>query len=285
MRSTGTSKPEIKDTCRKDEPRSRPRTELLVTSSVHDKDDQSVDGATSSSIDTDMSFPDSLPDLPSTRAHDIITGLFELGPTLLDPAPHDRLEESIHPGAAQHDLDHVRAKFPRADESLIQRLGLANWERRVYLRKLRLVHEEHRDHTKTAEMFKTAEDLSQTDAASISESSEADICSSSDAASRASSHGYPGSKKPPSMTASLNLTATASTRSDFHFSTNETRSTARTDITQHIASKHDIPDRTTSTKYVMPPPPCPNQNYTGEDFLCPYCFRVVPDVKSSLEWK
>ena len=102
------------------------------------EDDQSV-----SSIDTSWT-PESLVDTPLAQAHDIITHLMQLGPSLLDPVPHDRVDLSANSDATQHDVKHVRESFPKAEKSLVERLGTANWERRQFLRKLRDEREQRR---------------------------------------------------------------------------------------------------------------------------------------------
>lgn len=64
---------------------------------------------------------------------EIVTGLLQLRSILADPIPHDQISETFDVCAAQHDIQHVKEKLPKASKEMISRLGRANWRRRHYL--------------------------------------------------------------------------------------------------------------------------------------------------------
>lgn len=261
--------------------------EPFRTSNVDTRDDQSVGGRTSSSIDTNVTCPVSLPDSPSVRAHDIVTHLFELGPSLLDPVPHDRFEQPANPDSAQYDIEHVRAKFPIADESLINRLGGANWERRQNLRRLRLAYEQHPAYARrleTSEAILEVDELSEIDSVSAAQAPDGGYGDNHGSLQTGSGSGRRDSEADLSVLASRSLTSTASTKSDFKFSAGETQSTARTEPLKSLPQEGQG-DRSDTKRYTVLPPPSPNQDLSGEIFLCPYCYHLVSDIKSFSEWK
>ena len=233
-----------------------------------------------------MTLPDSLPDSPLSRIHDNVTLLFELGPSLLDPAPHDRFETASHPDAAQHDINHVLARFPVADKSLINRLGRANWERRQSLRRLRLAYEDigQVQQLDVAEHQPGTSEVLLSDSATATEDSETSASDTEYSLNVGSYDRDETYERDVSLSASQTLTDIASTVSGFQFSHNETQSTAGTEPSnRHTQAMHLIKPAT--TRYRVPLPPKPNENMTGEPFLCPFCFHTVSDMKSPSTWR
>jgi len=75
---------------------------------------------------------------------EIITCLMRLSMVIRKPAPHDHFTKSLDINTSFYesfDVNHVRSKFPLADEALVQRLGKAITKRRHYL-KYRKTHAE-----------------------------------------------------------------------------------------------------------------------------------------------
>lgn len=242
------------------------------------------DDAASLSLNTEFTLPESLSDSPLTHIHDVVDLLFGLGPTLLDPAPRDRVELAAHKDAAHYDIDHVQARFPRANKSLIERFGRANWERRQHLIKLRSKldksdHETPKLHD-IGPVHSDLEDLTIESSASDSglDSSD-DNVSEVGEASMALSQSFVGLEEglpergPSTMT-------TSNTHSKFQFSTNDAESTALTEPSQGIPQVE--PD---VVRYAVPLPPHPNKQLAGEEFICPFCAHKASDISSPADWK
>lgn len=256
-----------------------------LTSPVHLLLSREDDDATSLSLDTDFTLPDSLSDSPLTHIHDVVNLLFGLGPTLLDPAPRDRFECSAHKDAAHYDIDHVQARFPNAHKSLLERLGRANWERRQYLIRLRSKLNEDNHDTPgldAARPVKTHLEKLTTE----SDASESGIDSSDDDVSdvveapTASSQAYDlGLETDPSIRSPM-ITTDASTPSEFQFSVNDVESTALTEPSKGVAQAEPA-----GVRYAVPAPPHPNERLGGDEFLCPFCAHKASDMKSRAEWK
>lgn len=251
----------------------------------HIKDNKSI-RSNSLSIDTDLTFK-SLPDSSLIRIHDLVTLLLELSPTLLHPAPHNRFEEPAHSDAAQHDINHVRATFPHAEECLVTLLGTANWERRQCLRRLRRQHEGTPSSTyeiDPSESILSGVQPSRTDSASSSEDSDSYVSRTDepfrgDLYHRESDSG--GSGFVPHARA---LTTTSSAVSHFQFSLDETQSTAGTEPSK-ILAQPDLVASPDLHRYRLPLPPNPEKALSGASFLCPFCFHVLSNIKSELQWR
>ena len=251
------------------------------------KDDTSVKSS-SLSIDSAMTLPDSLPDSPLLRIHDIVSLLFELGPSLMDPAPHDRFAKSTHSDAAQHDINHVRARFPWADDVLVDRLGRANWERRYSLRQLRSMHEDELSQVRQLDTIEPQPDTAKlflSESATATEDSET---SASDTEQSLDTGSYDNREDDYetdiSLSASQTLTNMTSTGSDFQFSHNDTQSTAATEPSKRPKQGTHVGGPAT-TRYKVPLPPKPNERLTGDTFLCPFCFHAVSDMTSPSLWR
>ncbi|KAF9693035.1 hypothetical protein EKO04_009157 [Ascochyta lentis] len=79
----------------------------------------------------------------ATSIADIITDLMQLSSTIRNPAPHDLFKRSGNIDTSYYeefDIQHVKGKFPEAEQYLITRMGRAISRRRQYLR----YREEHR---------------------------------------------------------------------------------------------------------------------------------------------
>lgn len=238
---------------------------------------QAIRAASSLTIDTTHSFDDSEPsnstDKLIGRVREIITLLFQLGRALRDPAPHDRLEKAENDNGAQADLLHIETKFPNADESLIKRLGKANWERRQSLIKLRTRNMGSIEDNSVLVGSKPSNKL-----AVLSE-------------------GAPDSSTDvSSMVQTPNLSRTVSTAPSMIFSQPESKAalsasdgriTMHTELSDEKDALEEIPSegsRSRPSRLVIPAPPAPNQGYEGEVFLCPYCHIALESIRSRKAW-
>jgi hypothetical protein len=243
------------------------------------------DDETPLSLDTDYTLPDSLSDSPLTHIYDVVNLLFGLGPTLLDPAPRDRFGCSVHKDAAHYDTDHVQASFPYADNSLIERLGRANCERRQYLIRLRSKLDEgsreplRLDAIRPIDVSPEVYKFESLASGSASDSSD-DNTSEVDEVPTALSHVYSyGSEHNSSAQGPLTMT-TSSSPSDYRFSANDAHSTALTEPSKGISQ-----DELKGVRYAVPSPPHPNEQFSGEEFFCPFCAHRASDIRSRANWK
>lgn len=242
------------------------------------------DDATSLSLDTNFTLPDSLSDSPLTHIHDVVNLLLGLGPTLLDPTPRDRFERSTHKDVAHYDIDHVQASFSKATEALINRLGHANWERRQYLINLRSRLDEGLSQARKLNVSPPIE--SQVEQLTLeSSASDSGTDSSDDAVSDVDHASIPISRACSTVQGGISISATQTIltsdgRSEFQFSANDIESTAPTE-----PSKGVPPFGQAISRYSIPPPPSPNAQLNGNEFLCPFCAHKILDMKSRSEWK
>jgi hypothetical protein len=248
------------------------------------KDD---DEATSLSLDTDYTLPDSLSDSPLTHIHDVVNSLFGLGPTLLDPAPRDRVEWSDHKNAAHYDVDHVQARFPQAEQSLVERLGRANWEHRQYLSRLRSKLDEGSHDTSVLDQIRPINTrLEKRTLAWLA--SDTGVDTSGDDASDVDEvfmtiSQAPGRDLDRKLPARGSRTVTTSqTQSEVQSSVVED-GTELTAITE--PSKGVTRIEPTGVRYAIPAPPHPNEHFGGDEFLCPFCAHKVTDMTSPADWK
>jgi hypothetical protein len=245
------------------------------------------DDGTSLSLDTNFTLPDSLSDSPLTHIHDVVNLLLGLGPTLLDPAPRDRFGWSAHKEAAHYDIDHVQASFPHADKSLIERLGRANWERRQYLIRLRTkLGEGSREASRFDAIRPIDTNLEKLKLESLASDSVVD--SSDDNASEVGevstalpqAYGYGlGLGNHVSDQAPFTVTTSISP-SDFQFSANDAQSTALTEPSKGVSQPE-----LGVVRYAIPSPPHPNEQCSGEEFLCPFCAYRVSEIGSRTDWR
>lgn len=200
-----------------------------------------------------------------THIHDIISHLLELGPSLLDPAPHNRSQEPDHADAALNDINHVRDTFPKADDGLVERLGRANWNRRQYLRKLRFTALDQPTVLRTPYAAKSG------------------LGNVKDTLSASAHRSHPASKSENYLPTSQTLTVLSASSESF-FSRNEPQSTAMTEFTMDGAQEGKS-TQPIKTRYKVPPPPAPNHRFSGEPFLCPFCALVISGVLCLVDWE
>lgn len=232
----------------------------------------------SSSIDTDISFPASVPESPAAKAHDIITLLMELGHMLVDPAPQDRLLHFSHSDAGYFDERHIEEKFQKADNYLVRRLGRANWQRRQYFSSLR-----DKEQNVTGSRYEITDFEERDDAFDTSDSGSD---SSQQLARRLSLLPVPepATDLPSTATTSTGSAQMSSFRDEGYSSLRQTRSTALTEISDSLsAGKRDRKDA--PTRYRIPPPSGRQNPFSGESFRCTYCAHVLTNVKTYQEWK
>jgi hypothetical protein len=257
---------------------------LLTGTPVHLLLDVEDDDATSLSLDTNCTLPNSLSDSPLTHIHDVVNLLFGLGPTLLDPVPRDRFEWSAHEDAAHYDVGHVQARFPQADKSLIERLGRASWERRQYLIRLRSKLIENNDapgldHT-SLDDNRLINLRIESSASDSGDDTSSDDASDVDEVYAATLQAH-GSDPEADTSAPGPLTVIVSDGpSESRSSINDAQSATVTETPKGV-SQH----RPTSSRYAIPVPPHPNERFGGDEFLCPFCAHKVSDMKSAGDWK
>ena len=260
--------------------------ETLITGTpVHLLLGREDDDATSLSLETDYTLPDSLSDSPLTHIHDVVNLLFGLGPTLLDPVPRDRFERSAHQDAAHYDVGHVQARFPQADRSLIERLGRASWEQRQYLIRLRSkLNEDNHDAPGLDNISLVGTRLEKLTLGSLASDIENDTSGDdvSDVGEALTAMSQARSSLPETDASTRGpLTATVSnSQSEFQFSVNDAQSTALT-----VPSKGVSHTGRTVLRYAVPAPPHPNERFSGDEFLCPFCAHRVSGTKSASDWR
>jgi hypothetical protein len=177
---------------------------------------------------------------------EIITCLMRLSMAIRNPAPHDQFKESMQIDVMHYesfDIDHVRGKFPLAEDYLVSRLGKAISRRRQYLR----YREEHRKKLEQGlqlqvqvQQLNTTSKLAYTISAP-SEKVESTVASSIPLAVKASA-------------------STAELEEDDYYEENVSQ-------TSYASSASDASR--------LRPPPIPDQGQDGEPFECPLCFRLT----------
>lgn len=113
--------------------------------------------ATSDDDDSDLDCDDSESEPPSdvtelsqllSEVSEIVNCLFRLSVSIHNPAPHDRFRRAASTYTSQfegYDINHIRAKFPSADQRITEQLGKANSFRRQFF-KYREEHHERLAH-------------------------------------------------------------------------------------------------------------------------------------------
>ena len=274
-----------------------PATQLAIENLQVDELETHVssDVDTSSSIDTSISYPDSVPESPAAKAHDIITDLLTLGRSLLDPVPLDRLNHPSHPDGGQFDYNHVKEKFPDAEAYLILRLGQANWNRRQGFRMLRP------DDARNAVLSYSSREA-HTDNGDDSESDNCDH-DESDQSDSESEHESPKQDRGQTVNKFLaeqnriSRTESISNLSQSSVWSEEGAASIDSLMSSHPMTKSTAPTevlteylelapakRVLSTRYKIPPPPGLNA-LSGDGFRCPYCAYFLLDIKTMAEWK
>lgn len=197
----------------------------------------------------------------------MITHILELGPTLSDVRSNTTEISTFN--TALHDIDHVRAKFPVASESLIERLGRANWERRRYLLDLTTGSEVHEgDHS----LHESIEPVLRAIGLDLSDSeSDADTI---DEHNRDGSNDHDYGSETTMGLSSSGYSADTTNETLPTFSPAHTEATVVASLCPNV-----------QIRYSIPRPPPPNQSFTGAPFRCPFCTRTIIGVISQSEWR
>lgn len=218
-----------------------------------------------------------------TRIHDIVTLLNELSPSLLDPTPNERFERASHPDAAQFDVNHVKARFPEADEELVDRLGKANWRRRQSLRFLRESHTKSSLHGSGT--VSPAQDVEPALSDSVLDTD------ASDRQTSISEHAVSSTSRSMSNTdggASLPQTSVGgglqSSPNDAPSTAPTTAPTAATNELFQGAGQTSENKQPVTASYKIPGPPNPNEDFNGQTFLCQFCSHWVSGIERPSDW-
>ncbi|PSN59412.1 hypothetical protein BS50DRAFT_508529 [Corynespora cassiicola Philippines] len=182
----------------------------------------------------------------------INTMLMRLSMSIRNPAPHDQFKESKHIDMTYYetfDIDHVRGKFPQADQFLTLRLGRAISRRRQYLR----YREDHRNKLAKGLEDRVEEEPGNADADTL--------------------------ENEPALTEHMPSTVASSVPSALK---------AQTAIALDEEMFEDTLSQTSyassSTNPVkLRPPPLPEQGQDGDPFECPLCFRFT-SVRHTFAW-
>jgi hypothetical protein len=187
-----------------------------------------------------------------------LDNLFDLAQTLQAPAPHDRLVDdlgsSLPQTAKDIDVRHVQDKFPNAPKVLAERLGEANWQRRVWLAHTRARH-----------------------AAKMKWLQESEL-----QARRNVDSAY-GSR--PTMSSTRSEFTSTLPRSTFDIVANPGDGDSDSGISDGSATSYNV---TVSAKDPNGPirvPKPPDAYYEEKSFECPYCCIFLPDIHTMKAWK
>ena len=212
--------------------------------------------------DSDSDFSDNdLPDgedsttelqqLVSNMA-EIVTCLMRLSMAIRNPAPHDQFKESVHIDTSHfetYDVEHVRSKFPGAEEYLVTRLGKAVSRRRQYLKYRDLHRKKYEQGLQQVQLEAPPVAIPAPVAIAPSEVVQSTVASSIPLAIK---------------------TSTSTTELDENDYYEDTLSQ-----TSYASSAND------STK--LRPPPLPEEGQNGDPFECPLCFRLT-SVRQPSAW-
>jgi hypothetical protein len=187
-----------------------------------------------------------------------LDSLFDLAPTLQAPAPHDRLVDDFSSALPQTvkdiDIRHVHDKFPGASKVLAERLGTANWQRRVWLAHNQVRH--------AAKMKRLQE---------------------SELQARRNVDSTYGSRATMSTTRS-NYPSTVPT-STFDTAANSGEGDSDSGLSDASATSYNV---TVTARHPDGPirvPKPPEEYYKNQPFECPYCCVLLPDVHIMNAWK
>jgi len=183
---------------------------------------------------------------------EIVTCLMRLSMAIRNPAPHDQFKESAKIDTSHFeafDIEHVRGKFPIAEEHLVIRLGKAISRRRQYLR----YREEHR------------KKLEQGLQAPIPEATPSIIA-------------MPIIVAPSEMIQST-------VASSIPFAIKASNSAAELDDNDYYEDTLSQTSYASSASNItrLRPPPLPEQGQDGDPFECPLCFRLT-SVRQVSAW-
>jgi tetratricopeptide (TPR) repeat protein len=183
---------------------------------------------------------------------DIVTCLMRLSMAIRNPAPHDQFKESVHIDTSHFevsDIEHVRGKFPNAEEHLVIRLGKAISRRRQYLR----YRDEHRKKLEQGLQFPIPE-------------------------------ATPGIIVVPIVIAPSEIIQSTAA-SSIHFAIKAGSSAAGLDDQDYYEDTLSQTSYASSASDTtrLRPPPLPEQGQDGDPFECPLCFRLT-SVRTVSAW-
>ncbi|KAF2005540.1 hypothetical protein P154DRAFT_423989, partial [Amniculicola lignicola CBS 123094] len=217
--------------------------------------------------DSDSDSLDDLPqlgneneDAPSTELQqlvsstaEIITCLMRLSMAIRNPAPHNQFKESQNIDTTHFevfDVEHVRGKFPKAEDFIVERLGKAISRRRMYLR----YRETHRKKLEMGLAPISNEPATVTEEANLT-------------------HIAPSEKIQSTVASSIPAAVKAST---FEVDVGEN------DYYEETLSQTSYASSASDTTKLRPPP-LPEQGQDGDPFECPLCFRFT-SVRQVSAW-
>jgi hypothetical protein len=179
-------------------------------------------------------------------------------PTLLAPASHDRvvddLGSSLPQTAKDIDIRHVQDKFPAASKVLAERLGAANWKRRIWL-----AHSQARHAAKVKRLQE------------------------SELQARRNVDSTYGSR--PAMSTTRSQFPSTLPTSTLDAAANHGDGDSDSGISDGSATSYNV---TVSEKDPNGPirvPKPPEEYYEEKPFECPYCCVLLPDVHTMKAWK
>jgi hypothetical protein len=197
-----------------------------------------------------------------------ISDLHALVPALLNPAPHDALNDTIYASISisqTFDQNHVDAKFPDAEVVLRQRLSRLNWSRRVLRTSSRLKAEQPRQAIPDPAPLERFEQSS----AAIPPSIRSPPSVAADTTTL-----------PPQTVLSTDPSTFQSAQSLFEPPPRDLDlQSSLGSMTSYAATTRSTDDKT------IPVPHPPNGCLEGLPFQCTICFREIRDVKSKKGWK
>lgn len=204
----------------------------------------------------------------------ILTLLFQLSPSLQDPAPSANSKLDAYEGAALNDQSHVENKFPNADMNLIKRLGTANWRRRKYVLSLRERYASQASQGNDAQGMQPISSILES-LAPIEEI----VSFGAPPTIAVRSGGSSVVTTTPSQAFGHSSVGNPGPRTEY---------TRATDYSSGFSPglRNIPPDekRYRDLRLSIPPPPSPNQRYQGRPFLCPYCLHIPLQIGSAQEW-
>ncbi|KAF2658684.1 hypothetical protein K491DRAFT_652646, partial [Lophiostoma macrostomum CBS 122681] len=183
---------------------------------------------------------------------EITTCLMRLSMAIRNPAPHDQFKESAEIDMSYFeafDIDHVRSKFPQAEEFLVLRLGKAISRRRQYLR----YRDEHQKKLKDG--LEGAVNILEIQTAGAVIAQAPSVRFESTVASS-----IPMALKVPALMTHID----------------------DTDYYEDALSQTSYASSMTDDKKLRPPP-LPEQGQDGNPFECPLCFRFT-SIRHASAW-
>jgi hypothetical protein len=210
--------------------------------------------------------------------NDLVDALCRLGLTLRDPVDQDTYVSEYSDNGVNRDRDIARSMFPKAPESLVNRLALANWRRRQYIKSVRNQRPSRQgQYARNTGKLRKRVYLGSTNGNSLKNFAESfsgikTRTQDQSAANARFGRGIPSSFQPSD--------ATASSAYDSVFSRSNFRGAQS--VTSFAESEEIGKDMNES----VPRPPAPLM--PGNRFSCPYCPQEVvvgDNLSSEREWE